>query len=382
MFVNGNLAATHIGGYDAFSVDVSAVLKPTDNELVLAVYDPSEYGYQPHGKQKVEMISSPGWDTYTPSSGIWQPVWLERVPSAVYVSDLKVRGSTSALHLLVSTLPEGVPALVSGNVSLNGTVVATFSGGAAGVEMVIPVPSPQLWHMDSPTLYDLDLTIVEPSTGSADSVRSYFGMREVGLLNFSAPRVPPSGPRKGMTNSGIDMPGSPFKLAAADSTLCEAACNATVGCLVWSLEFPSCGGGGSGSAALCFLKESDKEWSADACRVSGDMGSPGGTALRPAINGRFTFLTGFLDRASLVGEQSLPARTHLAGQPARPPACARLRGRPLAPACAAARLRPPAWPLACLLAPARPPRPADWPALQLTSLQTAPLGAIRPFPCT
>jgi hypothetical protein len=91
------------------------------------------------------------------------------------------------------------------------------------------------------------------------------------------------------------MVGSPFPLGAANASLCEAACNATPGCLVWSLALPSCGG--SGSTPQCFLKESDKAWSADACRVSGDMGAPGGTALRPAINGAFTFLTGFLDQS-------------------------------------------------------------------------------------
>lgn len=72
---------THtLAGYDAFSVDVTAGMKSSSNELILAVYDPSDEGYQVNGKQRISAIPSPGGDTYTPSSGIWQTVWLENVP--------------------------------------------------------------------------------------------------------------------------------------------------------------------------------------------------------------------------------------------------------------------------------------------------------------
>ena len=53
VYVNGGLAGSHLGGYDPFSIDISQWLKPQGNELILAVFDPSDEGYQVNGKQRV-----------------------------------------------------------------------------------------------------------------------------------------------------------------------------------------------------------------------------------------------------------------------------------------------------------------------------------------
>ena len=72
--VNGKELGTHRGGYDAFSLDITEALQPGANRLVVAVLDPTGGG--PSGKQRLG-----GGDIwYTPSSGIWQTVWLEKVP--------------------------------------------------------------------------------------------------------------------------------------------------------------------------------------------------------------------------------------------------------------------------------------------------------------
>merc|ERR1712159_37118 len=80
-----------MGGYDGFSFDLTAGLKQPgqDNELLVYVYDPSDSGDQPNGKQRISAIDSPGGDTYTPSSGIWQTVWLEAGPD-LYVKELTI----------------------------------------------------------------------------------------------------------------------------------------------------------------------------------------------------------------------------------------------------------------------------------------------------
>lgn len=183
VYLNGALLGRHIGGYDAFSFDVTAALKPTDNELIVAVFDPSEKGDNPAGKQWIAAIAGPGSVFYTPNSGIWQTVWLETVP-AFHVTALKVRGDTQRLFLSVSAAPATVPGLVSGTVSLAGVNVTTFSGVSGG-EIVVDIPNPSLWAPGSPTLYDLSVTLTEPSTGASDTVGSYFGMREVGKANFT-----------------------------------------------------------------------------------------------------------------------------------------------------------------------------------------------------
>ena len=187
VYLNGAVVGNHQGGYDAFSFDVTSMLKPTSNELILAVFDPSEKGDNPAGKQWIAAISGPGSVFYTPNSGIWQTVWLETVPS-FHVSALKLRGSATHLHLTVSVSPPGTPGLVNGTISLAGVPVASFAGAAAGEEIVVAVPSPQLWAPGSPTLYDLAVSAAAPSSGgaaAADTVGSYFGMREVGKANFS-----------------------------------------------------------------------------------------------------------------------------------------------------------------------------------------------------
>ena len=63
-------------GYTPFAFDITQALKKGDNEVVVRVWDPTDKGCQPRGKQ----VSNPGHIWYTPVSGIWQTVWLEPVP--------------------------------------------------------------------------------------------------------------------------------------------------------------------------------------------------------------------------------------------------------------------------------------------------------------
>ena len=56
-------------------------------------------------------------------------------------------------------------------------------------------------------------------------------------------------------------------------------------------------GAGCETQPLCWLKADPGSWSSNPCRIAGDMGLPGGVAKRPAINGNFTFLAGFLDQS-------------------------------------------------------------------------------------
>jgi len=74
-FVNRKLVGNHTGGYEQFTFDITDdVVAGQDNELFVSVYDPSDEGFQPNGKQRISAITNPGGDTYTPSSGIWQTV--------------------------------------------------------------------------------------------------------------------------------------------------------------------------------------------------------------------------------------------------------------------------------------------------------------------
>ena len=114
VYVNGVLVANHTGGYDGFTADITVALalrqqhaehhtwneegREAPHELLVYVYDPSETGPQPHGKQRMGVLSNPGelWTiVYTSTTGIWQTVWLETVP-ADHIQGVQVKQSPSS----------------------------------------------------------------------------------------------------------------------------------------------------------------------------------------------------------------------------------------------------------------------------------------------
>ena len=171
VIVNGKTVSRHTGGYDAFSVDVTdALTTARDQELIVGVADPNDTGGQPIGKQR-----KPGDGIfYTPSSGIWQTVWMEPVASA-RIDRLDVTPDLGSVT---------VNAVVGGPVKQRVEAVAYDHGrpvgrvtGDANKPLKLKVDRPHLWSPDDPFLYDLRVKLVP----SGDEVGSYFGLRTVGL---------------------------------------------------------------------------------------------------------------------------------------------------------------------------------------------------------
>src|SRR3989442_771810 len=87
VWVNGKETGKHQGGYDAFTFDITEALKAKDeNEIMVSVWDPTDAGPQPRGKQ----VRKPGGIWYTPTSGIWQTVWLEPLSGESWIDWLKL----------------------------------------------------------------------------------------------------------------------------------------------------------------------------------------------------------------------------------------------------------------------------------------------------
>ncbi|HYH54999.1 MAG TPA: beta-galactosidase, partial [Anseongella sp.] len=85
VFLNGKKVGEHRGGYDPFSFNISPFLEGRgEQELVVKVWDPTDEGPQPRGKQ----VRDPEGIWYTPVTGIWQTVWLEAVPET-HIAGLK-----------------------------------------------------------------------------------------------------------------------------------------------------------------------------------------------------------------------------------------------------------------------------------------------------
>lgn len=173
VYVNGTKVAEHQGGYDKFSADVTAALKPgRTQELIVGVYDPTDaQGGEnpPVGKQRLD----PSGIWYTPSSGIWQTVWMEPVASD-HVDSLKLTPDVKNSRLSVEPqgVRSGVP--VTATAYAGHKKVATVTG-RTGQPLTLKIVNPHLWSPDDPFLYDLKVTV------GADRVGSYFGMRSIAV---------------------------------------------------------------------------------------------------------------------------------------------------------------------------------------------------------
>lgn len=177
VYINGKSLGIHKGGYDPFSYDITSYLVGSGaQELIVRVYDPTEAGGQPRGKQ----TTTPGGIMYTPVTGIWQTVWLEPVPQTG-ISDIKLIPNidNSTLRLTVTTVGSTSGVVVAVRVKDSGTEVQTATG-SPNTEMTIAVPNPKLWSPDQPFLYDLEVSLVQNGT-TIDAITSYFGMRKISI---------------------------------------------------------------------------------------------------------------------------------------------------------------------------------------------------------
>lgn len=176
VYVNGKLVGTHTGGYDPFSFDITTALQGEgEQELQVQFMDPTDAGGQPVGKQKIQN----GGIFYTPSSGIWQTVWMEGV-SASHISTLAIVPDVdnSAVKIKVSG-ENAYSCQVAIRIYDKGTLVAEQSGKTYQ-NIELKINQPKLWSPDSPFLYDVEVELLSNNT-TVDKVKSYFGMRKVSM---------------------------------------------------------------------------------------------------------------------------------------------------------------------------------------------------------
>lgn len=177
VWIDGEWVGSHKGGYSPFSFDITDLVHPQkDQELWVAVWDPTTEGTQAVGKQN----SQPHGIWYTPSSGIWQTVWLEQV-SESYLSDYSVQ--TDIDHSQI-TLNSSVVHAQEGDVLEyyirdEGDLVGRFLS-TPGEELQVNLESVKLWTPENPFLYDLEI-ILKRGTDVLDQVQGYFGMRKISI---------------------------------------------------------------------------------------------------------------------------------------------------------------------------------------------------------
>lgn len=177
VWVNGKEVGSHTGGYDAFSFDITDATVPVgENEVVVAVWDPTDAGTQPRGKQ----IRKPHGIWYTPTSGIWQTVWLEPVSSA-HIKSLKIVPDIDSGVVRVKAITTATLGRfdIEATVRDGKKVIATAMVPPGGT-LVLPIKKARLWSPETPHLYSLSVNL-KLGRESLDSVESYFGMRKISL---------------------------------------------------------------------------------------------------------------------------------------------------------------------------------------------------------
>ncbi|MBC9932272.1 glycoside hydrolase family 2 protein [Chitinophaga qingshengii] len=172
VYVNGKEAGTHEGGFDPFSFDITALLKKGTQEITISVWDPTDEGPQPRGKQ----VKKPNGIWYTPVTGIWQTVWVEGVADA-YVAGTTQTPDIDRSELTVNAdIPGRQPGDIVKVTAWDGNTQVA-AGNLEAQPLQLKIPSPKLWSPESPFLYDLRFTITRKGK-VIDEVKSYFAMRK------------------------------------------------------------------------------------------------------------------------------------------------------------------------------------------------------------
>ena len=176
VWVNDVKVGEHTGGFTPFYFDITSVLNKGNNDLVVKVWDPSDRGEQPRGKQ----IANPHGIWYTPVTGIWQTVWLEPVATQ-YITNLKTTPDIDNNSVKVE--------VAANTTSADKVEVKVFDGknlvakGAAlnGVPVELTMPAnAKLWSPDSPFLYNMEVTLYKDGK-AIDQVKSYTAMRKYSI---------------------------------------------------------------------------------------------------------------------------------------------------------------------------------------------------------
>lgn len=174
VWINNVKVGQHTGGFTPFSFDITSALQKGINELRVRVWDPTDKGTQPRGKQ----VSSPKGIWYTPVSGIWQTVWLEPVPEH-YITSIRTTPDIDkhSIQLKVHTESDRYSDKVEVKV-FDGAHLVAVGTSINGQPVEVPMPTDaKLWSPDSPFLYTMEVSLF--ANGKlADRVKSYAAMRK------------------------------------------------------------------------------------------------------------------------------------------------------------------------------------------------------------
>lgn len=184
IYINNTMAGSHRGGYLPFTIDITGVLQSGDGlkgggcTIGLFVEDVSDTSYHSVGKQTLK----PGGMYYQATSGIWQTVWLEAVPSS-YLERITWESEYDEGKIKLETK------LITKNLQKEDFYLTLqFLNSeykeiklAAGEICYIELPDFKSWSPEDPWLYRVRLMLYQKDGELCDCVESYFAMRKCSI---------------------------------------------------------------------------------------------------------------------------------------------------------------------------------------------------------
>ncbi|MDT7807577.1 MAG: hypothetical protein QOJ70_1390 [Acidobacteriota bacterium] len=178
VWVNGQEVGHNQGGHVPFQLDIAPYIKPGENRLTVRVADEQDLG-QPRGKQSSTGL--PHDIDYYCTTGIWQTVWLEPVPS-VRIEEIRVTPHAHRnafeleiyLHAPSSAWRLEAVALEGGRA----VACAEARTPVATARLELNIPYAKLWSPEAPNLYDLEVRLFDGDE-LLDEVKSYAGLRSI-----------------------------------------------------------------------------------------------------------------------------------------------------------------------------------------------------------
>jgi hypothetical protein len=176
VWVDGKEVGTHRGGYDPFTFDITEALENKKlHELLVCVWDPTDKGTQPRGKQ----VTSPGSIWYTSTTGIWQTVWIEPVNKSYIASFRTVTNADNGTIIFKTDVKNADAGSLLFKILKEGRTIATATGKANN-ETTLQIKDPLLWSPDKPFLYDVTIEL-KNNNKTVDKVKSYTGIRKISI---------------------------------------------------------------------------------------------------------------------------------------------------------------------------------------------------------
>lgn len=191
LWVNGQYAGSHTGGYARFSFDITELLKDGENKLVVKVEDSFDM-QQPRGKQRWIDENFGCW--YVQTTGIWKTVWSEYVPR-VSLKSVKMTPVLEDAALELECEVEAPEELFLGELAVAATItfdgvlinksVTTITAGHTETKVQVFLRNNhglewgvRTWSPESPDLYEIEFEVLRGGE-AVDRIDSYFAMREI-----------------------------------------------------------------------------------------------------------------------------------------------------------------------------------------------------------